>query len=465
MNGEKREKPLKIGTDGTLRSQAQTPPPVADRLESWKEIAAFLGRTERTVMRYEGLGMPVHRLPGAKRSRVTASRAELIKWLVEPREDSPPPEVTAPGGGRFTNRHAIVSSTIMMVIIVAAIAIAVLRRPLPPPLPAEARLTGESLTALDSDGKTLWTYAFHRKLNTVLANPPMQFTVVADLMNDGDREVIAIIPYALGQNERDGTEYEIGCFSSRGKRLWSYISRDTFQFGAHELHGPWQVLDLIVSHQGTKKGIYVDLVHNAWGNSFVVELDPTTGLGTVRYVNSGTIRVLSELQLPQVTYLIAGGFNNEFDGGSAALINERKRFSASPQTAGTRHKCTSCPEGAPDYYLVFPRSEGNRIRKEYENPIKRIHVTGNEVQFEKYEAAGGRINDGHYLIGFSPRIHPISVRCGSSYDLEHHDLERSGELRHSLEQCPERLHPNPVRMWTPTLGWTELGFGPSGFDR
>ena len=52
------------------------------RLDSWKEIAAFLGRAERTVKRWETeRGLPVHRVPGGGRSAVFAYGDELSDWL------------------------------------------------------------------------------------------------------------------------------------------------------------------------------------------------------------------------------------------------------------------------------------------------------------------------------------------------------------------------------------------------
>jgi Tfp pilus assembly protein PilF len=55
------------------------------RLDSWKEIAAFFGRDERTVNRWEKeLGLPVHRLPGTK-GRVYAYTDELSDWLAASR--------------------------------------------------------------------------------------------------------------------------------------------------------------------------------------------------------------------------------------------------------------------------------------------------------------------------------------------------------------------------------------------
>ena len=52
-----------------------------DRLDSWKEIAAFLSRSERTVRRWEEKeGLPVHRLAHDKRSSVYAYSRELDAW-------------------------------------------------------------------------------------------------------------------------------------------------------------------------------------------------------------------------------------------------------------------------------------------------------------------------------------------------------------------------------------------------
>src|SRR3954471_16390533 len=62
-----------------------TPPPEKapdePRLDSWKEIASYLGRGIRTVQRWEREeGLPVHRLDHAKRGSVYASRRELTTW-------------------------------------------------------------------------------------------------------------------------------------------------------------------------------------------------------------------------------------------------------------------------------------------------------------------------------------------------------------------------------------------------
>jgi Tol biopolymer transport system component len=53
------------------------------RLDSWKDIAAYLNRDVRTVIRWEHeKGLPVHRVPGGKRQAVFAYKHEIDKWLV-----------------------------------------------------------------------------------------------------------------------------------------------------------------------------------------------------------------------------------------------------------------------------------------------------------------------------------------------------------------------------------------------
>jgi transcriptional regulator with XRE-family HTH domain len=55
---------------------------VPGRLNSWKEIAAYLGTSERTVQRWERIeALPVHRHIHRKASSVYAYEVELEAWL------------------------------------------------------------------------------------------------------------------------------------------------------------------------------------------------------------------------------------------------------------------------------------------------------------------------------------------------------------------------------------------------
>jgi hypothetical protein len=66
----------------------------SQRLESWKEIAAYLNRDVRTVRRWEkSLQLPVHRMRREKLSAVYAIRQEIDEWQAGRVEREFEPEV------------------------------------------------------------------------------------------------------------------------------------------------------------------------------------------------------------------------------------------------------------------------------------------------------------------------------------------------------------------------------------
>src|SRR5262245_23733251 len=70
-------------------------PGAGKRLNSWKEIAEYIGRDARTAQRWESNGLPVHRLMHDKGATVYALSAEIDEWIAR-RSASPqiatPPE-------------------------------------------------------------------------------------------------------------------------------------------------------------------------------------------------------------------------------------------------------------------------------------------------------------------------------------------------------------------------------------
>jgi predicted DNA-binding transcriptional regulator AlpA len=51
-------------------------------LNSWKEVAQYVGRSARTIQRWERyLGFPVHRPAGRRKSAVIAVPTEIDEWI------------------------------------------------------------------------------------------------------------------------------------------------------------------------------------------------------------------------------------------------------------------------------------------------------------------------------------------------------------------------------------------------
>jgi len=219
--------------------------------------------------------------------------------------------------------------------------------------------------------------------------------------------------------------------------------------------------DLLVTGEEGRRELWVAATHYKWGNSYVAQLDLNTGRDTLRFMNTGSVRRLRELKTTQGNYLLIGGFNNEWDSGSLAIMNEERAFAVSPQTPGSRHHCDSCPEGDPDYYFVFPRSELNRVKNVYEDHILDISITASGIEVAKREGPVEEHLETIYLLRREPPFSVVSLRYNSDYDMVHRSWSAEGKLKHSLENCPERMHPQPVRLWTPAQGWTELPVKPA----
>jgi len=72
------------------------------RLDSWKEVATFFGRAERTVKRWEAeRGLPIHRVPGSGHSSVFAYADELTEWLKGADQELEPDVASTASGEQF----------------------------------------------------------------------------------------------------------------------------------------------------------------------------------------------------------------------------------------------------------------------------------------------------------------------------------------------------------------------------
>ena len=102
-----------------------------DLLQSWKEIAAHLGRSERTCRRWETeFRLPVHRMDGSVRSSVFAYKTEVDQWMDEIlHEEEEPSSVTS----RFRPTKYMAIILVLSIILAFALAVVVFRIGRPEP--------------------------------------------------------------------------------------------------------------------------------------------------------------------------------------------------------------------------------------------------------------------------------------------------------------------------------------------
>ena len=169
---------------------------VEDRLDGWKEIAAYLGKDPRTVQRWERkIGLPIHRPNGAS---VFAYRSELESWLRTADQSEIEREPALAVWNRpldhFSKSKLIVFFGIVGLSI-AAIAYFNLRTP---PEPVHVAVEGgDNLVVSDESGAVLWS----RKVDGIkqlIYDNNLTVSNIADLNGDGIKELLLLIrPNAL----------------------------------------------------------------------------------------------------------------------------------------------------------------------------------------------------------------------------------------------------------------------------
>jgi len=108
-----------------------------DRLESWKEIAAYLGREVRTVQGWEkNEGLPVHRHQHARQGSIYAFRSELDLWRQQRRGAPDPPRAEDAAQRRPSLRLTIAIASTVLVLSAVAVWLVLARRASPPAPPS-----------------------------------------------------------------------------------------------------------------------------------------------------------------------------------------------------------------------------------------------------------------------------------------------------------------------------------------
>lgn len=435
-----------------------------ERLDSWKGIAAYLRCDERTAQRWaRERGLPVHRVPGSGRGRIFAYRAEIDAWLnQQPGDETQAPATTAvghspAGSGRF--RGIVLSfSAILFVALVVVVATQLPSGSLPGS-PDKIRISRTKIEALDDKGRRLWEYSLPEPRRTVpegYSEGMESLARIVDLDGDGSPEVLATVTLQAPGKVSRGV---LHCFTANGKLLWKYDPDLTVTFAGRSFEGPWNINDVLLAPAGKERAVWLAIAHHTWWPSFVVKVD-ASGNEEIQFVNSGTLHVLRLVQTSMASSVLAGGFNNEWDGGILAVLPAEKPAGTSPQKAGSLYRCDACPPGEPKQYFVFPRSELNRRESIDTNPLDQVAITGGRVQVSTTEATPK--DRAFYELSIGTEMQPIVASFSDTYWRSHERLEREGKLNHPARECPERLRPPQVKLWTPEAGWAEASFHTAG---
>jgi len=416
------------------------------RLDSWKEIAEYIGRDVRTATRWETQGMPLHRVPGGRGASVFAFTHEIDQWMAGPRtaaaaEPAPPPIVRSGHAPRrrFRPRGVVLAATGALALAAAVYAFRV---------KSSANSSGafrviatSSELSLADGSATRVIYRFQPDHALLISGPSTRLT---DLNHDGIPEIAAGISFfadAAGSMTRGG---ELLTLDAAGTVRWRFAFNDVLTFRDGAMRGPWALSDWQSTAAAPGARIAVAAHDYTWWASMVSVIDDA-GRRHGTFVNPGWIESLAWLGANRLT---AAGFSNARNEAMVALLDADSPDGQAPDTAGTPFECVSCPAGRPLFYATFPRSELNLATGSPFNRA-RVALVGDRIIVTTTEADPQTATA---IYEFDRNMQFVRARYSEAYWDTHGRLEREGRLTHTRANCPEREGPPVIHVWDSAAG-------------
>lgn len=310
-------------------------------LNTWKDIADFLGVSVRTAHRWEeDAGMPVHRAPSG---HVCAVRAELDRWR-------------RPAPARRWRRWLLPGALALVGVAIVA-SLFLLWHSRTAGIPTTVRFEGDTVVALDAGGRRLWAVTIanlgQNEQGGWHVSSPDHY-LVSDIDDDGAVEVVvnASLDYPA-----EGTGRLI-CYSQDGRVRWEFASGRHLKDRYGEYARSYNVHILRAVRVGGRSFLLSIAAHRLWHPCQVALLDPSTGKIVEEFWHPGAIThaLLVDLDRDGAGELVLAGLNNPGPGpGSPVLMVLRLPFSSAQPAAGSL--LADMSSGGPTSYVILPRPD------------------------------------------------------------------------------------------------------------
>ena len=429
-----------------------------DRLDSWKAIAAYFRRTERTVRRWEQeFGLPVRRVSGERGRSVFAYVSEIDQWLQDTRPDAAngaaaigtdngeaAAAIDVPPTAAASRWRPVVAVASLAVI--AAMGWAATQWRLTA-APTRLEFTTAGVVARDADGAERWRYRFaaDTRAEPVYAHPES-----VELRSPPETGVLAAAGLFINTDESiEGGE--LLWLTPRGTLQRTFAFDDRLAFGAGEYGAPWGITDFREDARSGSGRIAVSAHHYTWWPGVVTVLDERwERQGT--FVNAGWVERVHWLSPDR---LLVAGFSNPRDGGMVAILDANALDGQSPDTGDSAFRCLTCGGGRPLRYVVMPRTELNRATRSRFNRA-RIEALPDRIVVRTVEIMVSETNVVDAVYEFTPSLELLAASFSARYWEMHAQLEAEGKLDHTRDQCPDRDGPRDLQVWEPAAGWTRV---------
>lgn len=393
------------------------------RLVGWKAIAAYLGKDVRTLLRWEReRGLPVHRPPGRRGQSVYAFPEELDRWIQAPPPVMPPmhpqsaPEPRTSGHEPQTSaaRARLARPWLVAGLLLTALVGSYAAWPRPPI--ARVAVQDGAIRAFDGKDRELWDHRIEGDSVTLsVENGVGRAAYIGDI--DGDGAAEAVVSILVSKSSPNIVSGLLLCFEANGRLRWSREFDDVIAFDGRRFGAPWAVADLMV-FGGDRKTIGIAAHHMTWWPAMVLTLDATTGATKARYTHRGWI--MRADVTPDTGHIITAAMNNAHDAQAVAVLDSATLSERS--------------------YFLLPRPDASAAIAE---PLDRQHYWISQVGPPTIRFGHSRALSPvpETIVELSPDLRRADATFSDSYWRWHRALERTGQLAHAADACPERGGP------------------------
>ncbi len=366
-----------------------------DILCGWKQIAKHLNCSPKSAMRKEDTEhLPVFRLENSPKSSVFASKRAINAWL----------------------KHGIESVI----------------------------LVDNELVAIGRQARILWSHEFQDPLSRYTKDELEWRLRIIDVRGDGNRGVL-MVAHFLNSNTPDRVLY----FSPDGEVEWELEPKPPLRKSTGEpFEHAWVVTHLVTVPERVGHSIYLAMANAAGWGGCVLRVD-SLGKSVLQFANAGYVEQLCSVAMPDDRLLIACGENNDFDCAFVALLGIDDSCSCSIPGLRTVYRYANAPGELPRKYILFPKTELNIARKMPYGHARRMRQYQDRIIVEVETGGDG----GTFLYHFTDFLEPVYVFPSGSHEFTHQALEATGAVTHSWRECPERIKPLMLQIWTRNSGW------------
>jgi hypothetical protein len=442
-------------------------------LNGWKEIAAFLGKSVRSVQRWErDLGLPVRRINTPDHGQIVyASRSEIEQWrqrmdrksvsLEEPEQTRATEEVVAEptavptpaststpaavGAAELApvERQPTLRPIAVVLMVAAALLLGVLLgrwSPADPEALDRVEFSGTALIATERSGEVRWRHEFAEPVGW--PDVPRSGPIFVDIDRDGTMEVIVPVRYGRALTGRTRSD-EVVCFRQDGRVLWRASPKHQLSQGDRPLVGRW-LFRVLASPGGAAGGrSWVAFSQEMTSPAVVLEVD-RSGSEKVRFIQDGAVTSLALFPSRQGQMLAVGGVNTPDARAAVALIAVDGASAQAPTRPDRLLRCSVCPADPPSRYFELPPSE--------------VAVAGGRLFSQVSDLAptddGLRVSTDDHQVGLiTPGLEFQALDYTDDHWSAHQMLEDHGRIAHPAEKCREQAEPREVRTWQTGTGW------------